>query len=204
MTIAALLSHHGVAVPRFVTVDGQIVFDGVAATAKGYTHVTHGSVTPVASHTFHAGEDLADAGALSDAAWWTEAAEISRHVEAMATAFPNFFYEPATSEHPPCWHGTINTGRGSFTVGIFMRRDRGLPFVSVLSKQRLGRQEGRRFVRAPHLYDSGALCVAGKSDWNQEVHTAATVTAWAAHWLAAFTEWRFTGKWPVSGLHHAA
>ena len=48
MTIAALLGHFGINVPRYVTMDGQIVFDGVTASAGGgFTSTTHGAVTPV-------------------------------------------------------------------------------------------------------------------------------------------------------------
>ena len=36
MTIAALLGHFGIHVPRYVTMDGQIVIDGV--TASGTLH----------------------------------------------------------------------------------------------------------------------------------------------------------------------
>lgn len=34
MTIAALLRHHGINVPRWVTVDGQIIFDDVTTSSS--------------------------------------------------------------------------------------------------------------------------------------------------------------------------
>ena len=53
----------------------------------------------------------------------------------------------------------------------------------------------------PHiLCGSVQQGVADRSDWDPAVHTAATVTGWAAHWLAAFTEWRITRRWPVEGV----
>ena len=67
-------------------------------------------------------------------------------------------------------------------------------------RNNLGRYEGRRFRRPPHLYDSGALCVAATSDWDQERHTTATAVAWGAHWFAAYTEWRMGGHWPTDGF----
>lgn len=199
MTIPSLLRHLGIEVPRYVTVDGQIVTDNVTHTAAGASHSTYGSVTPIASHTFHGGRD--PLLATTPAAWWDDEDALRRHREAMAVVFPGFEFSPARGTRPPTWFGVINTGRGCFKVGIFLRRDEGLPSIRVFGPQ-LGAYSSGRWVRSPHLYDSGNLCVADQSDWNPAVHTAATATAWAAHWLAAYTEWRMSRRWPVEGVRH--
>ena len=201
MTMATLLSHFGLSAERYVTTSGQVVFGGVTKSAVGLTHPAYGAVTPVSNHTFHGGDDPVDDGADD---WWTDDVKVVTHIVSMKQAFPQFQYLPGDDDTAPCWVGDIDTGRGAFTIGVFLRRDEGLPFVSVLSKQPLGRAAGKRFIRSPHLYDSGSLCIADQSDWDQNVHTAATATAWAAHWLAAFTEWRITLKWPVDGVHVVA
>ncbi len=200
MTIAQLLSANGAQVPRYITVNGRTVFGNVTSTPGGLVHPDHGPVTRVANHTFHGGEDPVDTG---DQPWWRDDDGIVRHIHAMEKAFPGFVYVHS-EDNPPSWVGTIDTGRGVFTIGVLLRRDEGLPSIFVISKQRLGVDVNGRFRRAPHLYDSGHLCVADQSDWDAVEHTAATATAWAAHWLAAFTEWRFTQKWPVDGVHGAA
>ena len=203
MTIAALLGHFGINVPRYVTMDGQIVFDGVTASAGGgFTSTTHGAVTPVTNHTFHGGEEPDDAPTdpTESGAWWDDTAALDRHVAAMRQQFPGGVFVPAEDDMAPCWIGDINTGRGTFRVGVILRHDGGLPSVRVLSVPQLGVHVGRRWQPSPHLYTTGALCVADRSDWDPAVHTAATVTGWAAHWLAAFTEWRITRRWPVEGV----
>jgi hypothetical protein len=202
MTIATLLGHFGIHVPRYVTMDGQIVFDGVTPVAGGvgFTHPSHGSVTPVARHTFHGGEDLPEDGPDGSEEWWNDETAIARHVEAMKEHFPNFVYVPAEDDMAPFFIGDINTGRGHFKIGVVMRRDQALPTVRVVAGPKLGVSVSGRWKPSPHLYLSGNLCVADRDDWNPEEHTAATVTAWAAHWLAAFTEWRITRRWPVEGV----
>lgn len=202
MTIAALLRHHGVNVPRYVTVDGQIVFDDVMPTHNGYAHPELGTVTPVARHTFHRGEEEPDDAPASpaDRAWWDAEEKLGRHIDAMKRSFPSFIYLPPEEGQRPCWGGVIDTGRGSFKVGIFPRRDEGLPSVAVFGPK-LGVNAGRRWVPSPHLYVGGNLCVADQDDWKPDEHTVATVTAWAAHWLAAYTEWRMTRRWPMDGAH---
>lgn len=202
MTIPALLRHHGVNVPRFVTVDGRIVFDDVTATGAGeHFHSTFGTVTPIASHTFHGGVEEFDAEGGSLGARWTDEDEISRHVDAMKRSFPSFSYLPPGDGVNPCWFGVIDTGRGRFHIAVILRKDRQLPRVAVLGGVRLGLPVGRRWQSSPHLYDNGNLCVADGKDWNADEHTVATVTGWAAHWLSAYTEWRMTRRWPVEGVH---
>lgn len=202
MSIAALLSHHGLNVPRYVTIDGEIVFDGVTETASGPRHQSRGPVTRVPNHTFHGGHNVLDdkgTGTL----WWDDTTELEKHVRAVELAFPNFRYAAPEGEMPPSWTGEVNTGRGRFVIRVSLRRNGGLPRVQLVSRQRLGRNAGRRFVRSPHLYLNEDLCVAEGADWREE-HTAATAIAWAAHWLACYTEWRFTMRWPVAGVDGAS
>jgi hypothetical protein len=203
MTIAELLHHHGVHVPRYVTVNGRIVFDGVSSTSSGFEHETLGHVTLVANHTFHGGTAEPDDEPSSRTKWWDEEERLVRHVSAMERAFPNFMYLPAEGDMGPCWGGVIDTGRGKFKVLIMTRRDEGLPRVAVLGL-RLGVHAGKRWIPSPHLYLNGNLCVADETDWDPGHHTVATVTGWAAHWLAAYTEWRFTRRWPVDGVRAVA
>lgn len=84
MTIAVLLGHFGIHVPRYVTMDGQIVFDGVTATGGGgHTHTDHGPVTSIANHTFHGGEEEPDDGPDTPTQWWDDGDALARHVEDM-------------------------------------------------------------------------------------------------------------------------
>lgn len=199
MTIAALLRHHGIRTPRFVTVAGQVVFDDVVSPPSGPVHAAHGPVTAVSPHRFHGGEETEDELAPSDAEWWDDEAAIGRHVDAMKKSFPGFVYLPADGESCPTWGGVIDTGRGKFEVLIMLRRNQRLPRAAVINHN-LGASAGRRWQKPPHLFTSGNLCVADEGDWDPDEHTAATATAWAAHWLAAYSEWRFTRRWPVEGV----
>lgn len=184
--------------------DGQIVFDGVTATSSGSVHATHGPVTPVDSHTFHGGIDSPPDSSTDHSLWWEDSERLNRHRLAMGVSFPDWSYLPAASNRGPSWTGIVNTGRGRFLVAIDTRRDGGLPTVRVLGPK-LGVNAGKRWVPSPHLYLSGNLCVAEQSDWDPARHTVATVVGWAAHWLAAYTEWRMSRIWPVEGTHkHAA
>lgn len=203
MTISELLHHHGVRVPRYVTVNGRIVFDGVARTESGFAHKTFGSVTPVADHTFHGGTAEVHDVAVSPEEWWNDAEQVDRHVNSMELAFPGFTYVSAEGNAGPCWGGEIDTGRGRFNLIVLTRRDAGLPRIAVHGL-RLGVNAGKRWVPSPHLYVNGNLCVAEEVDWNPRHHTVATATGWAAHWLAAYTEWRFTRNWPVDGVRSVA
>lgn len=159
---------------------------------------------PVAKHTFHGGEEPGDVAANEP--WWhADDVALQRHVSEMARYFPSFSYVPPTKDLAPTWIGTINTGRGSFRIAIVVRRDRGLPTVVPLGKVKFGRSVKGRWTPSPHLFTSGNLCVADRADWDPETHTAATATGWAAHWLAAYTEWRLTGRgWPVEGVARSA
>lgn len=199
MSIAALLSHHGVTIPRYVTVSGRVVFGDVQPSKSGYLHSEFGSVTPIANHTFHGGIEGPDRANCEEQAWWHDAERLLRHTRAMEQAFPSFSYLESPGDRAPSWYGEINTGRGTFKVLIAMRPDEALPSVRVMGAK-LGVHAGRRWIRAPHLYVNGNICVADEGEWHPEEHTAATVTAWAAHWLAAYTEWRVTRRWPVEGV----
>jgi hypothetical protein len=190
MTVATLLAHVGINVPRYVTVGGEVVRD--PATSR---------TTPplrIEAHRFHDGSDPAPARNKLDEAWWNTDPE-SRVVDenAMRTYFPGFsLYIGGGNDY--VWNGTINTGRGSFVIFVLPQVDRSLPTI-VPKMKNLGRPEGRRLRRSPHLYDSGAICVAATSDWDPTQHTTAIAVAWAAHWFAAYTEWRMRGYWPTDG-----
>jgi len=198
MSIASLLSHHGADVPRYVAVDGRIVFDGVSITAGGAVHEALGPVTAVRDHTFHGGEDHVDARLAKP--WWTATSELSRHANAMQRSFPGFVYTEANSSAGPRWTGAIDTGRGKFTLEIELRPDRALPRLRVIGPK-LGAFSSGRWVPSPHLYVSGNLCVADRNEWDPDQHDAATAVAWGAHWLAAYTEWRMSRHWPADGTH---
>jgi hypothetical protein len=131
-------------------------------------------------------------------AWWnTDPSARQRDVEAMSRAFPGFIM---FDDDDDFWYGgKIDTGRGSFLIKVLPHTDKSLPTILLANKIRLGRQEGRYWRRSPHLYDSGALCIAAVTDWNPDAHTTATAIAWAAHWLAAYSEWRVSGVWPTEG-----
>ncbi|MFJ3940064.1 hypothetical protein [Streptomyces parvus] len=195
MSIHSLLRHVGIDVPRYITVNGRVIFDTPASPAAG---AAVAAATRVEPHRFHAGPDPAPARGKHDNAWWNvDASARQRDIEAMSKAFPGFIL---FEEDDDFWYGgTIDTGRGKFLIAVLPQTNRSLPTIRLVSKFKLGRQEGRYWRRSPHLYDSGALCVAAVDDWNSEVHTTATATAWAAHWLAAYTEWRVSGVWPTEG-----
>ncbi len=197
MSIASLLRHHGVTAPRYVTVDGRIVFDGVKVAGGGVAvHESFGTVTPVQKHTFHGGLDRDQAPTPS--AWWDDSAQVTRHLDSMHRSFPGFEYTEANANHGPRWTGQIDTGRGRFTLQVELRADLGLPTLRVIGPK-LGAFSSGRWVPSPHLYVSGNLCVADRSEWDPVGHDVATAVAWGAHWLAAYTEWRMSRHWPVDG-----
>jgi hypothetical protein len=201
MTIPALLSHFGINTPRFITTEGRVIFDGVSqARSGGLTHPEYGSVSAMTPHTFHGGSDE-PSDAESVRGWWLDSERLTRHDKAVALAFPGFIRVSTDGKAPPSWGGVIDTGRGKFVIGVFTRWDEGLPSIYILRGPKMGIARSGRWIPSPHLYLSGALCVADQSDWRPEEHTVATAIGWAAHWLAAYTEWRITHRWPVEGMH---
>lgn len=192
MTIASLLEHVGINVPRYVAVDGQILID------KAPTLTSKPAPMALAPHRFHGGEDPAPVRIEYADAWWnTDSAARAADEEAMKTYFPNFVQIGDDGDY--AFVGEINTGRGRFKILVLPHIDRSLASIVPLNKN-LGRPSGRRLQRPPHLYDSGSLCIAAATDWSSENHTTATAVGWAAHWFAAFTEWRITGRWPTDGF----
>lgn len=191
MTLATLLEHVGVGVPRYVTVDGQVVLDPTPSATGAAAPL------PVAPHRFHDGEDPSPPRIDYSAAWWnTDVMARAADEAAMATHFPNFTQFGTDGDY--AYFGELDTGRGRFKVVVLPHTDRSLPTVIPMHKG-LGRPMGRKVQRPPHLYLSGNLCIASTTDWNSNEHTTATATAWAAHWFAAYTEWRITGRWPTEG-----
>ncbi len=198
MTLPSLLRRVGIVVPRGVSVDGRVL-TGRAATAA----VTAGAATSVVPHMFHGGDDPAPVPCEAPP-WWDDPAAREADLAAVARAFPGFELDSSGGGH--AWTGTIDTGRGRFAVKVIADPSGGLPTVVPVLPRALGRREGRRgFRAAEHLYVSGNLCVADASDWDSATHTSATAIAWAAHWYAAYTDWRLGGPWPTDGYRpHAA
>jgi hypothetical protein len=191
MTVATLLAHVGIDVPRYVTVDGEIVLDPSGPRAAA------ASPMRIEPHRFHGGDDPAPTRNKYDKAWWNTDLEARAADEnSMRTHFPGFSLHSENGDY--FWSGKINTGRGTFAILVLPHVDRSLPSV-VPGIKNLGRPEGRRLRRPPHMYNSGALCVAAATDWDPSRHTTATAVAWAAHWFAAYTEWRMRGYWPTGG-----
>ena len=190
MTVATLLAHVGIDVPRYATVGGEIVFDSSGPRAAALP-------MRIEPHRFHGGNDPAPTRNEYDKAWWnTELESRVADENSMRTRFPGFSVHRENGDY--FWSGTINTGRGTFAILVLPHVDRSLPSI-VPEIKTLGRPEGRRLRRPPHLYNSGALCVAAATDWDPSRHTTATAVAWAAHWFAAYTEWRMRGYWPTDG-----
>ncbi len=191
MSLPSLLRRIGVDVARGVSVDGRLL-TGRAATAA----IATGTATSVVPHTFHGGEDPPPEP--TPAPWWHDANARQVDIDAVARAFPAFRLDDHDGGHS--WSGTIDTGRGRFAVKVLADAAGGVPRIVPERPHRLGRNEGRRgFMPSPHLYTSGALCVADVSDWDPTRHTSATAIAWAAHWYAAYTDWRLGGRWPTDG-----
>jgi hypothetical protein len=196
MTLATLLSHVGIDVPRYVTVGGQIVLDPTPSTNSTPAPMA------VAPHRFHDGEDPAPERSAYADAWWNIDPEARAADEAaMATHFPNFVQFGDVGDY--AFGGELDTGRGRFKILVMPHVDHSLPSIIPMHKG-LGRPMGRRIQRPPHLYTSGNLCVAATADWKPGEHTTATAVAWAAHWFAAYTEWRISGRWPTDGFGAAA
>lgn len=189
MGFAAMLRQHGILAPRIVSALGAVSVGG-------------GGGLRVEPHTFHGGNDPVDGGSAG-AGWWTAPGGLDRERASMSKYFPGFVEMPGDGSGPPVWSGPVNTGRGTFRVAIVHRADHGLPAVIPL-KRDLGRSSKGLRVRPPHLYLSGALCIASESDWDASKHDASTVLAWTAHWFACYVEWVLTGQWPSEGISDVA
>lgn len=199
MSLPALLSKMARHAPRFVTIDGVIVSgNGVVATGATYAHIDHGRVTPVPKHENHGGEPPEENRDIHP--WWKDRPELLEQERLdMSEAFPGFTLL-SPSDGAPAWFGTLNTGRGKFDVLIVHQADHGLPAVIPIRPRRFGRQQGRTYRKAPHLFTNGNLCVASPSDWDPDKRNVVAVVAWTAHWLASYSEWRMTGGvWPSEG-----
>jgi hypothetical protein len=203
MSLTTLLRHVGVHVPRGVSVDGRIVL-GVPAAGS--------AVTPLAAHTFHGGPDPESPRAQHscceprgeyDTAWWNlDPVRLEADQGAVRSAFPSFQLNRDDGNYR--WQGVLDTGRGRYRIDVTGNRAGGTPFIRPLQPRRLGRYEGARWRPSPHRYTSGGLCVAETTEWIPEQHTTATAIAWAAHWLAAYTDWRLGGPWPTAGYRPRA
>ena len=212
MTIATLLEHVGVHVPRYVTVGGQVVLDGTT------TVPSTAPAMPISPHRFHGGDDPAPSRSNGDDpapsrsngddpapsrsnyadAWWNVDDEArSFDEDQMRTYFPGFVQFTDGGDY--AYAGVIDTGRGRFRILVMPHINRSLPSIIPMKKD-LGRSAGGRFLRPPHLYTSGNLCIADVDDWEPARHSTATAAGWAAHWFAAFTEWRIIGRWPTEGF----
>lgn len=202
MTIAAFMAEFGLDTARYVTQTGRLVSRGVTSTGAGsHAHPVHGQVTAVPNHTFHGGVEDEDP---AEPPWWlTDPDEVAWHVDAVHAAFPGFAYRPGTDTRRPAFRGTIDTGRGQFTVTVLLRTDKGLPAV-IPDNRLLGRQHGRYWVPAEHLFTNGNLCIADSDeDWDPDTHTAADAIALSAHWFAVYTVWRVVHRWTTPGQHVA-
>ena len=200
MGLISLMRMISTSKPRFVTIDGQVISEGIRAINGHAVHPRHGRVTPVPRHADHGGPDPSDVRAtVNGGAWWTRLPErLAEEQRAMAFAFPGF--HRIVRGGRPGWAGTINTGYGSFRVEIVHRPHiTALPEARVIDR-RLERKEGGRFRPSEHLFTSGALCYARDEDFHpHDGHDAVTVVAWVAHWLAEYVYWHISGRWPTKG-----
>ncbi len=197
MSMAGLLAKFGHDAGRWVSADGRVSIAPASTGSSGY------SIRP---HTFHGGEDPVDSSRPSSSRqrWWADESAMEAERAVMASAFPGFEEVPGDEQNPPAWYGVLDSGRGKFPVFLVHRWDHELPAVVPVQLTRRGKAKGKGWVKAPHLYLSGNLCVADVSDWNASQNTMADVVAWAAHWHACYVEWLSTDKWPSEGVLDAA
>lgn len=187
MTLPSLLRHVGVHVPRGVTVSGRVITGSHAS-----------GLTQVEPHIFHGGSgDMESTLTAPLAHWWTDPEALAADVAHMAEVFPQFLVAPTEDLR---YVGTLDTGRGRFEIALEARSLGRVPRIVPVRPHSLGRRSGRGFTRAPHLFDNGDLCVATDEDWIASSRRSATAVAWAAHWLAAYTDWRIGGPWPTTGF----
>jgi hypothetical protein len=159
---------------------------------------TAASITVIAPHRFHGGAQTASPQVA--AAWWDDRPDLLEHErQSMAQCFPGVSF--VRLAHRIGWRGSLRPWNRQFTVQVLWGRDRALvPSVNVLTTPDLGRMEGGRLRRSPHLYDAGNPCVARANDWTPTQHDVTTVIAWTAHWLGCYEQWvAFRKEWPRIG-----
>jgi hypothetical protein len=193
VTLPSLFRKVGIHVPRGVTVDGTVVLGDRQIQSVGAA-----TVTAMHPHRFHGGEDPAPARYDTDRAWWVKSPESKTNdIADMRDSFSNVIV--FDDENDLSYGVTLDTRRGKFDVLILPQVDGSLPTAVAVRPKRLGRNEGRKFRVAPHLYLSGALCIADSSDWEGKGYKTSVAAAWTAHWLACYSAWRINGIWPTEG-----
>jgi hypothetical protein len=181
-------------VPRGVTVGGAIVLGDSPAQSVGGAS----AVTPLAPHRFHGGDDLSPDRADTTKSWWIRSPEKKdADIADMMERFSDVTV--IDDDQDLAYKVTYETGRGRYSVFILPQVDETLPSVFAIQPKTLGRRQGRNFKKAPHLYLSGALCIADRSDWAGKEYKTSVAAAWTAHWLACYTAWRMNGIWPSEG-----
>src|SRR4051794_30417526 len=116
MTVATLLAHVGIDVPRYVTVDGEIVLD--PSVSRAVSAATLG----IEPHRFHDGNDPAPTRSRYEMAWWNLDQEArAADIHSMRTHFPGFLLHNENGDYS--WTGKINTGRGTFAVLVLPHVD---------------------------------------------------------------------------------
>ncbi len=194
MTIPGLLRKVGINVPRGVTVNGQIVLEGRPSGVGVAAAQSYG----LAPHRFHGGDDPSPARNDLTGAWWNQDSDARdadiadmRHRFANTTVY--------TEDGNLAYMVKYDTGRGLYDCLILPQINGSLPAVYFSKSKKPGRRVGRHHAPAPHLYTNGALCIAEESDWDGKGYLTSIAAAWTAHWLACYTEWRITGRWPTDG-----
>jgi hypothetical protein len=194
MTLPSLFRKVGINVPRGVTVGGAVVL----GSSRIQSASAASAITAMQPHRFHGGNDPAPSRSNKASAWWIQSPdEKQRDISDMRKRFANVTITDTDEEL--AYGVSFDTGRGKYGALILPQVNKSIPSVFMTHPKRLGRNEGRNFRLAPHLYLSGALCVADASDWDGKGFGTSVAAAWTAHWLACYTVWRMNGVWPAEG-----
>lgn len=194
MTLPSLFRKVGIHVPRGVTVDGTVVLGDRQMQLVSSTS----TLTEIPPHRFHGGNDPAPARDDTAKAWWIQSPE--KRADDIADMRGRFAKLMVLEENNDLAYGvTLDTRLGKFDVLILPQIDGSLPTAVAVKPKRLGRNEARAFRAAPHLYLSGALCIADRLDWEGKGYKTSVAVAWTAHWLACYAAWRMNGVWPTEG-----